>query len=73
MNIQVGDVIRLRKQHPCGSNEWQVVQVGIDIRIQCLGCQRYILMDRFVLQQKIKAVISQSSPTTGSSKMKPFE
>jgi len=73
MNIQVGDVIRLRKPHPCGSNEWQVVQVGIDIRIQCLGCQRYILMDRFVLQQKIKAVISQSSPTTESSKMKPFE
>jgi hypothetical protein len=73
MNIQVGDVIRLRKPHPCGSNEWQVVQVGIDIRIQCLGCQRYILMDRFVLQQKIKAVISQSSPTTESNKMKPFE
>ena len=73
MNIQVGDVIRLRKPHPCGSNEWQVVQVGIDIRIQCLGCQRYILMDRFVLQRKIKAVISQNSPSIESSKRKPSE
>jgi hypothetical protein len=72
IDLKLNDIISLRKKHPCGSNEWQVVQVGIDIRIQCLGCQHHILMDRFVLQRKIKAVISRN-PMSESSKMKPSE
>ena len=59
MDIKLGDVISLRKKHPCGSNEWQVVQLGADIRIKCLGCQRYLLVDRFVLERKIQAVVSE--------------
>ena len=58
MDIKLGDVVSLRKKHPCGSNQWQVVQLGADIRIKCLGCQRYILVDRFVLERKIQAVVS---------------
>jgi hypothetical protein len=71
MDIQSGDVVRLRKKHPCGSDEWQVTQIGADIRIKCLGCQRYILLDRFVLERKIRAVISRSSPANGSEQAKP--
>lgn len=73
MDIQVGDVVRLRKQHPCGSDEWEVVSVGVDIRARCLGCQRYVLMDRFVLERKVKAVVSRHSPVSESDKAKPSQ
>ena len=58
MDINSGDIIHLRKKHPCGSSEWEVISTGIDIRIKCLGCQRYLLMDRFKLERKIKAITS---------------
>lgn len=59
-----GDVIRLRKKHPCGSDEWEVVKTGVDIRIKCLGCQRHVLLERTTLERKIKAVVSRSSPVS---------
>jgi hypothetical protein len=46
IELQLGDIIRLKKQHPCGSNEWQVVRLGADIRIECTGCHRLILLER---------------------------
>ena len=62
MDIKPGDVIRLRKKHPCGSDKWEVVRTGIDIRMKCLGCQRQILVERVILEGKIKALISSASP-----------
>ena len=44
--IKVGDVVRLRKAHPCGSYEWEVVRVGTDIALKCLKCQRRVLLER---------------------------
>jgi len=58
MEIRPGDVVRLKKKHPCGNDEWQVVRVGADIRIKCLKCQRYILLERPVLERRVKALIS---------------
>lgn len=62
MAIKLGDVIRLRKKHPCGSDEWEVINIGVDIRIKCLGCQRLILLERSTLEHKIKALISSGNP-----------
>jgi hypothetical protein len=70
MNINPGDIIHLRKKHPCGSNEWEVISTGIDIRIKCLGCQRYLLMDRFVLERKIKALASKHDAADNGSEQK---
>jgi hypothetical protein len=42
MEIKLGDVVRLKKKHPCGSDEWQVVRLGADIGIRCLKCQRRV-------------------------------
>ena len=58
MDIGVGDVVRLRKEHPCGGDEWQVVKLGIDIRIKCLKCQRLVLLERRTLERRIKTLIS---------------
>jgi hypothetical protein len=59
IELNLGDIIRLKKQHPCGSNEWQVVRLGADIRIECTCCRRLILLERGILEKRIKAVLSQ--------------
>jgi hypothetical protein len=56
--IKLGEVVRLRKKHPCGSSEWQVVRVGADIGIKCLRCQRYVLLERGIFERRVKAIIS---------------
>jgi len=58
MEIKLGDVVRLRKTHPCGASEWQVVRVGADIGLRCLKCRRRILLKRSVFERRVKAFIS---------------
>jgi hypothetical protein len=55
--MEAGDIVRLKKKHPCGSDEWQVVRTGVDIRIQCLGCHRSVLVPRAALENKIKEIV----------------
>ena len=63
MEIKLGDIVHLRKQHPCGGNEWEVVRVGADIRIRCLTCQRYILLARSDFERRFKAFVSRVENT----------
>jgi hypothetical protein len=58
MEIKLGDVVRLKKKHPCGSYEWQVVRLGADIGIKCLKCQRRVLLERAVFERRVKDFIS---------------
>ena len=58
MEIKLGDVVRLKKQHPCGNYEWQVVRLGADIGIKCLKCQRRVLLERRVFERRVKAFVS---------------
>ena len=58
MEIKLGDVVRLKKKHPCGSYEWEVVRLGADIGIKCLKCQRRVLLERSVFEYRIKAFVS---------------
>ena len=58
MEIKLGDMVRLRKKHPCGGDEWEVVRVGADIRIRCLKCQRYVLLERSTFERRVKAFVS---------------
>jgi len=58
MEIKLGDVVRLKKKHPCGSEEWEVVRLGADIRIRCLKCQRYVLLERSVFERRVKTFVS---------------
>jgi hypothetical protein len=57
VEFKLGDVLRLKKQHPCGSAEWQVTRLGADIGLKCLKCQHYILIDRFVLERRVRAFV----------------
>ena len=58
MEIRLGDVVQLKKKHPCGSYEWLVVRLGADIGIKCLKCQRRVLLERRVLERRIKEFVS---------------
>ena len=61
VEIKLGDVVRLKKKHPCGSYEWQVVRLGADIGIKCLKCQRRVLIERSVLERGVKGLVSRGS------------
>ena len=58
MPIKLGDVVRLKKKHPCGSYEWQVVRLGADIGIKCLKSQRRVLLDRSIFERRVIAFVS---------------
>jgi len=58
MEIRLGDVVRLKKKHPCGSYEWQVVRLGADIGIKCLKCQRRVLLERSTFERRVKTFVS---------------
>jgi hypothetical protein len=60
IDIKLGDVVRLRKAHPCGSYEWEVVRVGADIGLKCLKCQRRVLSERSVFEKRVKEFVSKS-------------
>jgi hypothetical protein len=65
MEISLGDIVRLRKKHPCGSYEWQVVRLGADIGIKCRGCNRRVLLERREFERRVKGFISRGEQQTG--------
>lgn len=60
IEIHLGDVVRLRKKHPCGSTDWEVVRVGADIGLVCLGCKRRIMLERGTFNKRCKTVVTRS-------------
>lgn len=56
MIINVGNIIKLKKQHPCGSHEWEVLRVGADFRLKCVGCGHQIMIARKVVEKNIKEI-----------------
>lgn len=59
MELHLGDIVEMRKTHPCGSNRWEILRTGMDFRLRCLGCGRLILLPRPKLEKSIKKVLSQ--------------
>jgi len=57
MEINIGDVVRLKKKHPCGGDEWQVYRLGADIGIKCLTCQHRVMLERAVFERRVRAVV----------------
>ena len=58
LELHVGDVLRLRKPHPCGGTDWEVVRLGADIGLRCQGCQHRILLPRTQLERQVKSFLS---------------
>lgn len=54
MDFQVGEIIELKKKHPCGSSVWKVLRVGADFRLQCEGCGHQVMLARRVVEKSLK-------------------
>jgi hypothetical protein len=52
----VGDVIRMKKPHPCGSHEWEVLRTGADFRLKCIGCGHQIMVPRKLVEKNTKEI-----------------
>lgn len=57
LEYKLGSIVMMKKEHPCGSNEWEITRVGADIKIKCLNCGRSIMLSRIDFNKKIKKVI----------------
>ena len=57
LELVVGDVLRLKKAHPCGSHEWTVTRLGADIGLRCHGCDRRVMLPRRTVEKRLKAFV----------------
>ena len=57
-NLNKGDILILKKGHPCGANRWEVIRTGADVKLKCTGCDRVVMIDRPTLTKRIKKVIN---------------
>ena len=60
MEINLYDVVTLKKIHPCGSYDWKVIRTGMDIRLSCLGCGRQVMLPRKQVEKSIKKLVKAS-------------
>ena len=61
LEIKIGDVVRMKKPHPCGNYLWEVTRLGADIGLVCQSCRRYVMLPRPYLQRRIKELIAPDS------------
>ena len=65
MDIQVGDILTMKKAHPCGSKQWQVLRTGADFKLRCTGCGREVMGARARYEKQIKKIERTESPENG--------
>ncbi len=53
----LGQVVKMKKPHPCGANEWKIIRLGMDIRIKCLNCGRSVLIPRIKFERRVKEIL----------------
>ncbi len=59
LNYKIGTKVIMKKQHPCGTNEWEIIRTGADIKIKCINCGRTVLIPRIEFNKKLKKIISE--------------
>jgi hypothetical protein len=62
MDVQLKDVLVMKKQHPCGSKEWEVLRTGMDFRLRCLGCGRELMLPRSKAEKNIREILRDGKP-----------
>ncbi len=54
---QIGDIVKMKKGHPCGSNEWEITRTGIDFGLKCRGCSRFVLVPRTKFEKAVRGIL----------------
>ncbi|MBE5943250.1 MAG: DUF951 domain-containing protein [Lachnospiraceae bacterium] len=57
MNFEIGQIIKLKKQHPCGSNSWEIIRVGADFRLRCMGCSHQVMLARKLVEKNFRGFV----------------
>ena len=60
MDFEVGQIIKLKKKHPCGANEWEIIRVGADFRLRCIGCNHQVMLARKLVEKNFKGFIEKT-------------
>jgi len=63
-NYEVGDMVKLKKPHPCGSLEWEILRVGADFRLKCMGCGHQIMTPRKAVEKSTRSIIKKAEKKT---------
>ena len=58
---ELNSIVEMKKQHACGTNEWQVIRLGVDIKLKCVHCKREIMMDRLEFERKLRRIINEKN------------
>lgn len=61
MLLHVGDIVKMRKAHPCGNDLWEITYVGADIKIKCKKCERIVMLERPVFEKRLKKIVESVS------------
>ena len=69
--LLLGDVVRLRRKHPCGSDTWLIDRLGADIGLRCQACGRHVLLERRLLERRLVAFVSRGDPSLNAAVMSP--
>jgi len=56
MDVQVGDILTMKKPHPCGSKQWKVLRTGMDFRLSCVGCGHEVMLPRSKVEKNIRSI-----------------
>jgi hypothetical protein len=59
VDYQVGQLVKMKKEHPCGSNCWRIIRVGMDFRLKCLNCGRSVLIPRSRFVRRVKCLLAE--------------
>jgi hypothetical protein len=65
LELYLCDVVRLRRRHPCGGDEWLVDRLGADIGLRCLTCERHVLIERPTLERRLAEFVRRGDPAIG--------
>ena len=66
LELFLGDVVRLRRTHPCGATEWLVDRLGADIGLRCQGCGRHVLLERRLLEARLDGFVTRGDPAVSA-------
>ncbi len=67
--LQIGDLVQMKKPHPCGSREWIITRTGADIKLRCQGCGRVVMLDRVLFLKRLRKVLSHGEAAALSAPM----
>jgi len=62
IRYNLGDIVKMKKEHPCGSDQWEITRTGIDFGLKCMGCGRRVMVPRPKFEKAVKSIIKKAEP-----------